>query len=61
MAVPTSQDLLFQTSSPSLWSAKRKEEEAVFLRERLALLDKLDEVVIVSFGEAFGKIELPLS
>ena len=44
LAVPDELDLAFVG----------EEEEAVFLRERLALLDELDEVALLGVGEVVG-------
>ena len=45
LAVPDELDLAFVG----------EEEEAVFLRERLALLDELDEVALLGVGEVVGE------
>src|SRR6266851_3448395 len=49
MAVQTSRDLPFQTSSTSRLSAKRRKR--YFSGKRLALLDELDEVALLGGGE----------
>jgi len=53
MAVQTSRVLPFQTSSTSRLSAKSRKR--YFLRQRLALLDQLNQVALSRIGEFVGR------